>query len=57
MSFNMGASALCGWPELISQLASFEYSEAASNMQGSTWCGQVGNRCTRDVGIISSCTS
>jgi len=32
MSFNMGPAALCGWPNFVSQLASGDYTDAASNM-------------------------
>jgi len=38
MTFNMGARALCRWPNFVSQLANGDYSGAASNMQSTSWC-------------------
>ena len=57
MTFNMGASSLCSWPNFIKQLGNGDYNGAAQNMEGSKWCGQVGNRCTRDSGIMVSCAA
>ncbi|KAL4467306.1 hypothetical protein ABPG72_016900 [Tetrahymena utriculariae] len=55
MTFNMGKSSLCSWPNFVKQLAAKDYAGAAANMQGSSWCGQVKNRCTRDVNIVKNC--
>jgi len=55
MTFNMGKTALCGWPNFVSQLGAKNYAAAASNMHSTKWCGQVGNRCTRDTNIVKAC--
>ena len=55
MTFNMGKSSLCSWPNFVKQLGNKDYEGAASNMASSKWCGQVGNRCTRNTGIVKSC--
>ena len=55
MTFNMGRNSLCTWPNFVAQLGRRDFRGAADNMQGSRWCGQVGRRCTRNVGIVRSC--
>lgn len=55
MTFNMGRNALCSWPNFVAQLGRREYTAAANNMAGTTWCRQVGRRCTRNTGIVRSC--
>ncbi len=54
MTFNMGPSSLCGWPNLITQLNNQDYQGAANNLRSSKWCGQVGSRCTRDVSLMEN---
>jgi GH24 family phage-related lysozyme (muramidase) len=55
MTFNMGERSLCGWPIFTSQIQRKDYADAADNMQSTRWCGQVGRRCTRNVGLVRSC--
>lgn len=55
MTFNMGASSLCSWTTLKNDLAAKKYAAAASFIKGTLYCRQVGNRCTRNTNIISSC--
>ena len=55
MTFNMGKVALCGWPNFVAQLGRKEMSAAASNMQSTKWCGQVGRRCARNTQIVRDC--
>ena len=55
MTFNMGENSLCSWTNFKSQLRAKDYQAAASNMQSTKWCGQVGRRCTRNVNIVKSC--
>ncbi len=52
MSFNMGPSALCSWPNFIKQLNNKDYAGAANNMKSTTWCSQVKTRCDRNVNLI-----
>eukprot|EP00343_Euplotes_focardii_P008419 CAMPEP_0205820102 /NCGR_PEP_ID=MMETSP0206-20130828/2700_1 /ASSEMBLY_ACC=CAM_ASM_000279 /TAXON_ID=36767 /ORGANISM="Euplotes focardii, Strain TN1" /LENGTH=189 /DNA_ID=CAMNT_0053114491 /DNA_START=44 /DNA_END=613 /DNA_ORIENTATION=+ len=55
MTFNMGRSSLCGWPNFVAQIARKDYAGAASNMKGTKWCGQVGRRCTRNIDLVKAC--
>ena len=55
MTFNMGPNSLCSWPNFIAQLGRRDYDAAAKNMEGTRWCGQVGNRCRRNVKLVRTC--
>ena len=55
MTFNMGKSSLCGWPNFVAQLGRKDMAGAAANMKSTKWCGQVGRRCTRNVDLVRSC--
>ena len=55
MTFNMGKTSLCGWPNFVKQLGNKDYQGAATNMKSTKWCGQVGRRCTRNVVLVQSC--
>ncbi len=49
MSFNLGCAGIKEFVTMRSDIEAGEYSAAAADMQKSLWCGQVGERCSRDV--------
>ena len=49
MAFNLGCAGLREFVSLKSALEDKDYSRAAQDMKDSLWCGQVGDRCDRDV--------
>ena len=49
LTYNLGCSGMKGFPNFISQMKSGQYAAAASNLQGTLWCKQVGRRCPRNV--------
>ena len=52
MTFNMGCGAR--WPIFIRQLEARDYAGAARNMRGTPYCRQVGDRCTRNMALLTS---
>ena len=55
MTFNMGKTSLCSWPNFVKQLKSHDYNGAYNNMKSTKWCGQVKSRCTRNAGLVRDC--
>ena len=47
MCFNLGASGLKGFQRMFSALVKQDYEEAAAEMLGSRWAGQVKSRAVR----------
>ncbi len=54
MAFNMGCGTLETFGTLRSYIEDGKYAEAASDMEGTLWCRQVGSRCDRDVSCMKS---
>ena len=53
MTYNLGASGMGSFHTFISLIKSHNWSGAASDLKGTLWCRQVGNRCSRDTSIIA----
>lgn len=47
MAFNMGAPRLAGFKKMLAAIATFNYQEAADQMEDSAWYRQVGARADR----------
>uniref|UniRef100_A0A7S3DI38 Lysozyme n=1 Tax=Palpitomonas bilix TaxID=652834 RepID=A0A7S3DI38_9EUKA len=54
MAFNLGQSGLGSFNTFLSYINNHNWSAAASDVKGTLWCRQVGNRCTQDASIIAS---
>lgn len=54
MAFNLGEAGLSSFNTFLSYINNHEWSSAASDLKGTLWCRQVGNRCTRDSSIIAA---
>ena len=54
MAFNMGCGTLREFARMKAALTESppDYAGARESMQGSLWCRQVGNRCSRDVACM-----
>ena len=52
MAFNMGCATLHTFTTLKSYLEDKDYAKAAEDMRGTAWCGQVGERCDRDIACM-----
>jgi GH24 family phage-related lysozyme (muramidase) len=57
MTFNMGSgsSGLGGFNVFNSLMKQGKWGDAANDLKGTKWCGQVGGRCDRNVAMIRSC--
>ena len=55
MVYNLGQAGLAAFTKTNALLKSGQYKAASVEMQNSTWCRQVGSRCTRNANIIASC--
>ena len=53
MTYNLGAAGMSSFHTFISDIKNHEWSAAAADGRGTLWCKQVGNRCSRDMGIIA----
>mmetsp|Transcript_31399 Transcript_31399/g.50988 ORF Transcript_31399/g.50988 Transcript_31399/m.50988 type:complete len:109 (-) Transcript_31399:284-610(-) len=53
MTYNLGQAGVASFTTFKSYIENGQYSEAASDLKSTLWCSQVGNRCTRDTGIIA----
>lgn len=53
MTYNLGESGISSFTTFRSYIEAHNWSAAASDIKGTLWCSQVGNRCTRDAGIIA----
>mmetsp|Transcript_16477 Transcript_16477/g.23098 ORF Transcript_16477/g.23098 Transcript_16477/m.23098 type:complete len:217 (-) Transcript_16477:371-1021(-) len=53
MTYNLGSAGVASFTTFKSYIENGQYSEAASDLKSTLWCSQVGNRCTRDTGIIA----
>ncbi len=54
MDFNLGSAGLGSFNTFLSLVKQHKWSDAASDLRGTLWCRQVGNRCSDDSSIISS---
>jgi len=54
MAFNLGCGGLKEFTTFKSDLENRDFDAAASDMQNSYWCGQVGLRCSRDVDCVKN---
>ena len=53
MTYNLGEAGISTFGTFKSYIESHNWAAAASDIKGTLWCRQVGNRCTRDAGIIA----
>jgi len=54
MVYNLGAAGIQSFTTFNSYIQAQNWASAASDLKGTLWCSQVGNRCTRDCGIIAA---
>ena len=54
LCFNMGWTKLSGFHTFLSLMASSSFEQAGSDLQGTAWYGQVGNRGPRLVGMVTT---
>lgn len=54
MTYNLGEGGLSSFTTFNSYIREHNWAAAASDIKGTLWCRQVGNRCTRDAGIIAA---
>jgi lysozyme len=54
MTYNLGGGGMASFGTFISLIKQHKWSSAASDIRGTLWCRQVGNRCSRDAGIIAA---
>lgn len=52
MTYNLGSAGMSSFGTFISLIKKGDYASAASDIRGTLWCRQVGNRCSRDASII-----
>jgi len=52
MAFNIGS--LSGFPTLVGYFEAGNWAAAASDMKGTLWCSQVGERCTQDAAMVAA---
>lgn len=55
MTYNMGYSTMSQFHQFIGFMKSGDWKTAASDGRGTAWCRQVGSRCDRDMGQLTSC--
>lgn len=53
MTYNLGEGGISSFTTFKSYIEAHNWAAAASDIKGTLWCRQVGNRCTRDAGIIA----
>ena len=54
-TYNLGQNGMAQFTTFISYIQAQNWAAASTDLQTATrWCGQVGNRCTRDAGIIAN---
>ena len=49
MTYNLGCSGIKGFPNFIKQMKAGDWKGAAANVKSTTYCRQVGRRCTRNA--------
>ena len=54
MAFNLGCSKLKKFVKMKAAIEKGDYSWAANEMRNSLWCGQVGDRCSRDIDCMKT---
>jgi lysozyme len=52
MTYNLGASGMASFTQFVGLIKAKQWASAATDAAHTLWCTQVGNRCTRDCGII-----
>ena len=57
MDYNLGTSGLATFTTFQSYIEAKNWDAAADDLYGTAWCGQVGNRCSRDAEQIRACDS
>ena len=55
MTYNMGVNGLSKFNQFNSLMKQGNWAAAASDLKGTAYCQQVGNRCDRNVAMIRSC--
>ena len=56
MTYNLGQAGLSSFHTFNSLIEQGRWTEAANDLRtGTRWCGQVGNRCTRNMNQIKMC--
>jgi GH24 family phage-related lysozyme (muramidase) len=53
MSFNLGKAGLAEFQHTIAAINQQQWADAAAGMRDSSWCGQVGKRCTDDAATMA----
>ena len=52
MEYNLGPTTFRKFHNFIAAVKDQSWQAAGGLAKNSTWCGQVGSRCVRDVGLI-----
>lgn len=55
MTYNLGESGMRSFNTFDSLMRQGKYKEAAADGRHTAWCGQVGGRCSRDMGQLENC--
>lgn len=54
MTYNLGAAGIGSFTQFIDLIKHKQWATAATDVQHTLWCSQVGTRCTRDAAIIAA---
>eukprot|EP00729_Bicosta_minor_P009532 gene9532-33184_t len=54
MTYNLGYAGVSSFKTFIGYIKNQQWGEAATDIRGTLWCKQVGNRCARDASLIAS---
>lgn len=55
MTYNLGPGGMASFTTFNSLMKQGRWADAAADGKGTAWCRQVGNRCTRNMGQLTSC--
>ena len=53
MDYNLGDAGFASFGGFIGYINSKAWSQAAADGRGTAWCGQVGSRCSDDMGRVA----
>lgn len=53
MDYNLGDAGFASFNGFIGYINSKSWSQAAADGRGTAWCGQVGSRCSDDMGRVA----
>ena len=54
MTYNLGAGGMASFTQFVGYIKAKQWATAATDIQHTLWCTQVGSRCTRDAAIINA---